>query len=139
MMGFGGFGGRGGPRFPGFGRGGGFGGGSMGGMGGMGYCEERHLVKMRGLPFRVTEHEIAEVNSLRRILEVTELSLFDSLQWFSSVADCQEVIISYLPDGRPSGNAEALFSSEEEAQRALGKHKQNMQNRYIELFYEGAV
>ena len=73
MMGFGGFGGRGGPRFPGFGRGGGFGGGSMGGMGGMGYCEERHLVKMRGLPFRVTEHEIAEVNSLRRILEVTEL------------------------------------------------------------------
>ena len=43
----------------------------------MGYCEERHLVKMRGLPFRVTEHEIAEVNSLRRILEVTELSLFD--------------------------------------------------------------
>ena len=75
MMGFGGFGGRGGPRFPGFGRGGGFGGGSMGGMGGMGYCEERHLVKMRGLPFRVTEHEIAEVNSLRRILEVTELTI----------------------------------------------------------------
>ena len=64
MMGFGGFGGRGGPRFPGFGRGGGFGGGSMG------YCEERHLVKMRGLPFRVTENEIAEVNSLRRKMRV---------------------------------------------------------------------
>ena len=63
MMGFGGFGGRGGPggaRFPGggFGRGGGYGG--VGG-GGMGYCQERHLVKMRGLPFRVTENEIAEV------------------------------------------------------------------------------
>ena len=57
MMGFGGFGGRGGPRFPGFGRGG-FGGGNMG------YCEERHLVKMRGLPFRVTENEIAEVSEL---------------------------------------------------------------------------
>ena len=58
MMGFGGFGGRGAPRFPGFGRGGGFGGGNMG------YCEERHLVKMRGLPFRVTENEIAEVSEL---------------------------------------------------------------------------
>ena len=69
MMGFGGFGGRGGPRFPGFGRGGGYGGGSMG------YCEERHLVKMRGLPFRVTENEIAEVNILRRITEFTELNI----------------------------------------------------------------
>lgn len=64
MMGFGGFGGRGGPggaRFPGggFGRGGGYGG--VGGGGAMGYCQERHLVKMRGLPFRVTENEIAEV------------------------------------------------------------------------------
>ena len=59
MMGFGGFGGRGGPggpRFPGgFGRGGGFGGARMG------FQEQRHLVKMRGLPFRVTENEIAEV------------------------------------------------------------------------------
>ena len=130
MMGFGGFGGRGGAgmtRFPGvFGRGGGFGGG--------GYCQERHLVKMRGLPFRVTENEIAEVSWM--ILTFADQLTF-ILQWFSAVADCIDVVIQYLPDGRPSGNAEAVFASQEEAERAMGKHKQHMQNRYIELFYEG--
>ena len=55
------------------------------------------------------------------------------------MADCTDVMIQYNQDGRPSGNAEVTFSSEEEAQRAMGKHKQNMQNRYIELFYEGVM
>ena len=71
MMGFGGFGGRGGPggpRFPGgFGRGGGFGGARMG------FQEPRHIVKMRGLPFRVTENEIAEV---------------DIIEQYNTYADC---------------------------------------------------
>jgi len=99
------------------GRGGGF---AMGGFGGgNGGYGEFHVIKMRGLPFRVTENDIAE--------------------WFSSVADCTDVMIQYNQDGRPSGNAEVTFPSEEEAQRAMGKHKQNMQNRYIELFYEGVM
>ena len=33
----------------------------------------------------------------------------------------------------------AVFASDEEAQRAMSKHKQNMQNRYIELYYGGAM
>ena len=61
------------------------------------------------------------------------------MQWFSSVADCQDVVIQYNKDGRPSGNAEVTFATEHEAQRALQKNKDNMQNRYIELFYEGPV
>ena len=44
------------------------------------------MIKLRGLPFRATEDDIAA--------------------WFSSVADCQDVRIQYNPDGRPSGNAE---------------------------------
>merc|ERR1712117_853069 len=91
---------------------GGYGGG-MGGRGGGGmYC-----IHMRGLPFRVTEQEIAE--------------------WFSSVADPVDVMIHYNHDGRPSGEADAMFASESEATRALQKNKQNMQHRYVELFYDG--
>ena len=84
---------------------------SRGGGGG------RHIIHMRGLPFRVTEQEIAE--------------------WFSSVADPVDVMIHYNHDGRPSGEADAMFASESEARRALQKNKQNMQHRYVELFYDG--
>merc|ERR1712086_273963 len=89
------------------------GGGPMRGGGGGG----RHIVHMRGLPFRVTEQEIAE--------------------WFSSVADPVDVMIHYNHDGRPSGEADAMFGSEREATMALQKNKQNMQHRYVELFYDG--
>merc|ERR1711915_427177 len=65
---------------------------SRGGGGG------RHIIHMRGLPFRVTEQEIAE--------------------WFSSVADPVDVMIHYGHDGRPSGEADAMFASEGEAKRA---------------------
>jgi len=99
---------------------GGYGGGGYGG-GGMpphrGGGSGRHVVHMRGLPFRVTEQEIAE--------------------WFSSVADPMDVMIHYNHDGRPSGEADAMFGSESEAMRALQKNKQNMQHRYVELFYDG--
>jgi heterogeneous nuclear ribonucleoprotein F/H len=85
----------------------GMGGGGMGGM---------FIVKMRGLPFRATEQDICE--------------------WFSSVADPVDVLIRFNGEGRPSGEAEVSFASEGEAKRALSKNKQNMQNRYIELFLE---
>lgn len=74
-------------------------------------------MRMRGLPFQVTEQEVSE--------------------WFSSVADCSEVNIQYGKDGRPSGQADVSFRSEADAKRAMTKHKANMQNRYIELFYDG--
>jgi len=91
---------------------GGYGGG-MGGRGGSGlFC-----IHMRGLPFRVTEQEIAE--------------------WFSSVADPTDVIIHYNAEGRPSGEADVNFATENDARRAMQKDKQNMQHRYVELFYDG--
>ena len=39
-------------------------------------------------------------------------------------------------DGRPSGIADVSFDTEQMARRAMQKNKDNMQNRYIELFYE---
>ena len=108
---------------------GGYGGPPRGGYGGpqmppMGYGPGprgppggRHIVHMRGLPFRVTEQDIAE--------------------WFSSVADPIDVMIHFNNDGRPSGEADCMFASEGDATRALAKNKQNMQHRYVELFYDG--
>merc|ERR1740137_440871 len=116
----------------GFGRGGGMMGGFGSGPGGFGaggqsqdfaadaeQGGEQHVVRMRGLPFKVTENEIAE--------------------WFSSVADCLDVQIQFGGDGRPSGQADVIFGSAQEAKMAMTKHKQNMQSRYVELFYDGPV
>merc|ERR1711988_255136 len=99
------------------GYGGGMGMGMGGGMGmGMGGGHSGPFtVHMRGLPFRVTETEIAE--------------------WFSSVADPVDVFIHYNVEGKPSGKADVSFGSDAEAKRAMQKDKQNMQHRYIELFY----
>ena len=84
---------------------------------GSGGANGRRIVHMRGLPFRVNKREIAE--------------------WFSSVADPVDVMLHYNHDGRPSGEADAMFASEGDAMRALQKNKQNMQHRYVELFYDG--
>lgn len=92
------------------GRGGGWGG--PGGPGGPNY-----VVRMRGLPFRVTENDIGE--------------------WFSSVADPVGIQIMYNNDGRPTGEAEVAFASAQDAKRSLSKDRQNMQHRYVELFYDG--
>ena len=67
----------------GYGDGGGMGGMGAGygaGYGGMGGAGGVFTVRMRGLPFRVTEMEIME--------------------WFSSVADPVDVFIHYNPEGR---------------------------------------
>jgi len=117
-------GGRGGRNFSDdFGGFGGFGGGPMGGMGmggggggGRGMGASVFTVHMRGLPFRVTEHDICE--------------------WFSSVADPVDVFIHFNDDGRPSGKADVSFATDSDARRAMQKDKQNMQHRYIELFYQ---
>jgi len=76
-----------------------------------------HLVKMRGLPFRASESEIRE--------------------WFSSKAEVQDVRIQRGDDGRPNGQAEVTFLTHADVKAAMTKHKDNMQSRYIELFYEG--
>ena len=44
------------------------------------------------------------------------------------------VLFVHQADGRATGDAFVLFSSEEEASKALTKHKQTIGPRYIELF-----
>lgn len=77
----------------------------------------RHIVNMRGLPFRVSEQEIC--------------------QWFNPIADPLDVQICRGDDGRPNGDAKIMFATLEEARMAMKKNKQYLQHRYVELFYEG--
>ena len=114
-----GYGGGGGGYGMGYGGGMGMGmGGGMGGnMGGNMAGKSGHMIRMRGLPFRVNETDIAE--------------------WFSSITDPIAINIRYNNQGRPAGEADVLFSTEAEAKKAMAKDKQNMQHRYVELFYDG--
>ncbi len=64
------------------------GGGYMGGGGGSG--DGGHIVRMRGLPFRVTENDIAE--------------------WFSSIVDPMDIAIIFNNQGRPTGEADVMFA-----------------------------
>ena len=95
------------------------GGGMPFAMGGETGFQVGYKVRMQGIPFSVTESDIAE--------------------WFSSLVDPVKVRINYNSDGKPSGNADVLFSTHEDAQKAMTKHKENMQHRYVELYYDGQV
>lgn len=66
-------------------------GGGNGGYSSMGRSGPVHIVHMRGLPFRVTENDIAE--------------------WFSSVVDPMDISIIYNNQGRPTGEADVMFAS----------------------------
>lgn len=46
----------------------------------------------------------------------------------------QGVLFVHYPDGRSTGDAFVMFKTDEEASRALLKHKETMGTRYIELF-----
>jgi len=78
-----------------------------------------HRIQMRGLPYQVSEGDI--------------------MRWFSPVVDALHVKIVYNHVGKPTGDAEVLFANEADAKKAMTKHKQNLQHRYIELFDVGPV
>ncbi|XP_025115002.1 epithelial splicing regulatory protein 1-like isoform X3 [Pomacea canaliculata] len=79
------------------------------------------IVRMRGLPFTATTAQVLEFFSREP----------NSCQ----VLDGEEgILFVHYPDGRSTGDAFVLFSSEEESSKALKKHRESMGQRYIELF-----
>ena len=51
------------------------------------------------------------------------------------VLDGEEgILFVHQADGRATGDAFVLFTTEEEANRALTKHRESIGTRYIELF-----
>eukprot|EP00112_Aurelia_sp_Birch-Aquarium-sp1_P014871 Seg3242.4 transcript_id=Seg3242.4/GoldUCD/mRNA.D3Y31 product="Heterogeneous nuclear ribonucleoprotein F" protein_id=Seg3242.4/GoldUCD/D3Y31 len=121
--GFGGSGGRGrGPRGARPSGGGGGGSGRNGGRGGSSTMQVMnsttgHSVHMRGLPFDSSDDDI--------------------MQFFTPLNPVSIRII-YEPNGRPKGEADVDFATHEAASAAMGKHKQNMGRRYIELFLQSS-
>jgi len=108
-------------RAPRGGRTGGRGGGRSGSGGGSGgqmtvvNSTTGHSLHMRGLPFDSSEEDI--------------------IQFFSPLTPVS-IRIVYEPNGRPKGEADVDFATHDAATAAMGKHKQNMGRRYIELFLQ---
>ena len=74
------------------------------------------MLRMRGLPFDVTENEILEF-----------FNGFDVVPG--------SIIIGEKSQGNRTGEAGVLMVSEAEAENArASKHKQNIRNRWIELY-----
>lgn len=79
------------------------------------------IVRMRGLPYSCKAEQV--------------IQFFGSGSSPVEVLDGEDgVLFVHQADGRATGDAFVLFSSEEEANRALTKHKQLIGTRYIELF-----
>lgn len=79
------------------------------------------IVRMRGLPYECTAKQVLE--------------FFEAGENACVVMDGEEgVLFVKKPDGRATGDAFVLFAQEEDAPKALSKHKQCIGQRYIELF-----
>uniref|UniRef100_A0A8D9FA09 RNA-binding protein fusilli n=1 Tax=Cacopsylla melanoneura TaxID=428564 RepID=A0A8D9FA09_9HEMI len=80
------------------------------------------IIRMRGLPYECTAKQVIEF-----FIAGTENSC--------NVMDGEEgVLFVKKPDGKATGDAFVLFEKEEEADKALSKHKESIGVRYIELF-----
>ncbi|KMQ93883.1 rna-binding protein fusilli [Lasius niger] len=79
------------------------------------------IVRMRGLPYDCIAKQVLE--------------FFQSGQKPCQVLDGEDgVLFVKKPDGRATGDAFVLFAKEEDAVKALSKHRDCIGSRYIELF-----
>ncbi|KAL0125532.1 hypothetical protein PUN28_004564 [Cardiocondyla obscurior] len=79
------------------------------------------IVRMRGLPYDCVAKQVLE--------------FFQSGQNPCQVLDGEDgVLFVKKPDGRATGDAFVLFAKEEDAVKALSKHRNCIGSRYIELF-----
>lgn len=79
------------------------------------------IIRMRGLPYDCTPKQVVE--------------FFESGDNGCQILDNEEgVLFVRKPDGRATGDAFVLFASEEDSTKALGKHREIIGSRYIELF-----
>ncbi|XP_056602841.1 G-rich sequence factor 1 [Triplophysa dalaica] len=72
-----------------------------------------NLIHMRGLPYGCTADDIVN---------------------FFSPIRMDKVLIEYGPGGRPTGEAEAYFTTHQDAVAAMSKDREYIMERYIELF-----
>ncbi|XP_030388413.1 RNA-binding protein fusilli isoform X4 [Scaptodrosophila lebanonensis] len=79
------------------------------------------IIRMRGLPYDCTAKQV--------------LDFFTTGEQPCHVLDSNEgVLFVKKPDGRATGDAFVLFANESDAPKALGRHRESIGQRYIELF-----
>ncbi|XP_017147241.1 RNA-binding protein fusilli isoform X4 [Drosophila miranda] len=79
------------------------------------------IIRMRGLPYDCTAKQV--------------LDFFTTGEAPCHVLDANEgVLFVKKPDGRATGDAFVLFANEGDAPKALGRHRESIGQRYIELF-----
>ncbi|XP_063218037.1 RNA-binding protein fusilli isoform X8 [Bacillus rossius redtenbacheri] len=79
------------------------------------------IIRMRGLPYDCTAKQV--------------LDFFEAGESSCKVMDDEEgVLFVKKPDGRATGDAFVLFNQEDDAGKALSKHRELIGSRYIELF-----
>lgn len=86
-------------------------------------------------------YRLCNVDSLEKKLCIFSFSFFPKIDFFLSgqkpchVLDGEDgVLFVKKPDGRATGDAFVLFAQEEDAVKALSKHRDCIGSRYIELF-----
>jgi epithelial splicing regulatory protein 1/2 len=89
--------------------------GGITGLPGLTDTSEHVCIKMRGLPYNATQREI--------------MDFFDGLNIMPN-----GIHIVMGATDRPTGEAFVEFTSSDEAQRGMERHRQNIGSRYIELF-----
>ncbi|XP_048116189.1 epithelial splicing regulatory protein 1 isoform X3 [Alosa alosa] len=101
------------------------------------------IVRMRGLPFSATTQQVLQFFSGPQAMDAKGEGVCQVKGPTSG--GCQVaggtagILLVRYADGRPTGDAFVLFSTEEQAQLALKKHKQRLGKRYIELFKSTAA
>ena len=76
-----------------------------------------HVVRLRGLPFNSTAQDV--------------LTFFEGVE---TVGGEGGVVFTCTPDGRPTGEAYVALAGPEAQAAALGRHKEKIGARYIEIF-----
>lgn len=98
------------------------------------------IIRMRGLPYDCTAKQVVrgvwcDLDGCGLIQDRFQLDFFSTGENPCQILDGTDgVLFVKKPDGRATGDAFVLFSSESDAPNALSRHRESIGQRYIELF-----
>lgn len=102
--------------------------------------EDGFVVRLRGLPWAVTDDDILKFfGSIQNLLSLILLMIifsFSVKEDSNIVGGAAGIHMTYTREGRPTGEGYLELGCEEDVERALTKHNEHLGPRYIEgMFY----